>query len=99
MGAEAEQLHAVFAIDPSRRVVVVLGGDLGDQAYLVRSGPCTAVVPRHGGSPHPAKFYGFTCRSVREASRPAFIMRARPGKNTANRANRSAPWSRKCRTD
>src|ERR1035438_4454291 len=48
MEAEPGQLHAVFAVEPSCRVVVVLGGDLGDQAYLVRAGPCPAVAPRHG---------------------------------------------------
>ena len=46
--AEPEQLHAVLAVKPSRRIVVVLSGDAGDQAYLVRPGPYSAAAPRHG---------------------------------------------------
>ena len=42
---EPEQLLAVLAIQPSCRIVVVAGGDLGDQAYLVRAGACSAVIP------------------------------------------------------
>jgi len=36
----------LFAIEPSRRIVAG-GGDLGDQANLVRAGPCPVVAPRH----------------------------------------------------
>jgi hypothetical protein len=32
MAAEPEQLHAVFAVEPSGLVVVIPGGDVGDQA-------------------------------------------------------------------
>src|SRR6185312_6738081 len=62
MDAEAEQLHAVLAIDPSCRIVVLLSGDLGDQAYLMRAGAGPAVAPRHG--PTPTESYLFTYRSV-----------------------------------
>src|SRR5690349_16589717 len=51
MDAEPEQFHVVFAVEPACRLIVVLGGDLGDQAYLMRSGACSAVAPRHGQSP------------------------------------------------
>src|SRR6185437_2631046 len=47
MDAEPEQLHAVLAVQPSGRVVVVPGGDLGNQAYLMRTSSCSAITPRH----------------------------------------------------
>ncbi len=47
---------AVLAVEPSCRIVVVARGDLGDQAYLLRTGGCPAVGPRHG-SPASAKYY------------------------------------------
>ena len=80
--AEPEQLRVVLAMEPSCRVVVVAAdGDLGDQAYLVRPGSCSAVAPRHRPPPAPAKFYGFTCRSVHSGSAPGFSMRGPPRKN------------------
>ena len=56
MEAEPEQLHAVLAVEPSCRIVVVSGGDVGNQAYLVRPGACPAVVPRHGQAPQPSNY-------------------------------------------
>src|SRR5271170_493770 len=76
MDAESEQLHAVLAVEPSCRIVVVARGDLGDQAYLLRTGGCPAVGPRHG-SPR-------LCQVLRDSAadrslrfrRPDFSMRA-----------------------
>ncbi len=84
MDAEPEQLHAVFAIEACC-VVAVPGGDLGDQAYLVRSGACTAVTPRHGPPhpcPTPAQFYGFTCRSVQRGLGTRFQYEGRAPEKT-----------------
>jgi hypothetical protein len=47
MDAEPEQLHVVFAIDPPCRIVVVLGCDLVDQAYLMRPGACSARLSQY----------------------------------------------------
>src|SRR5208337_5359193 len=86
MDAESEQLHAVLAVEPSCRIVVVACGDLGDQAYLLRTGGCPAVGPRHG-SPASAKYYVIQLPIVHSGFVAFFSMRAHPsrGKTVSER--------------
>ena len=64
MNAEPEQLHAVLAIQSSRRILVP-GGDSGNQAYLVRTSSCPRIAPRHGPPPaHPTVYYEIHYLSV-----------------------------------
>src|SRR5207248_11523343 len=94
MDAEPEQLHAVLAIEPSCRVVVVPGGDLGNQAYLMRTSSCSGVAPRHGPTPPLPSSTQSTCRRFTRDP-PGFLYDCLPGKKIVNPANRTAPRSRK----
>src|SRR5205823_4966755 len=95
MDTEPEQLQAVLAVEPACRIVVVPGGDLGDQAYLVRSGSCSAVIPRHGQSPlmsyeSPQRIGSLPGRLFSRFSVCRVVPEKEPG-----RANRSVPWPRR----
>jgi hypothetical protein len=99
MNAEPEQLHAVLAIQPPRRVIFLAEGNPGQKPHLVRAGARPTIRPRHG-CPQPTYDAGPPIGSIPQPTlRSVYLPLTYPGpagKNMASRANQPGRCPRKC---